>query len=1019
MKRIAVLLFVCFMCCFLSVESFEWQWVDSAGGDISDRGRDIITDSEGNAYVTGFFHRVITFGNITLTGFSWWAPSVFIAKSDSSGNWLWAVAAGGSMGARGSALALDSEGNLYISGHFYDTITIGTTTLISSGSADIFVAKLNSNGIWQWAVRAGSTSYCYGNGLAVDSDDNLYLSGSFTDTADFGDFSVTSMGGQDIYLAKLDTDGNWLWVRRGGGSQTASGTEVALDSNDNIYISGNFYGSGFFGNTLLTSNGITDVFIAKLNGNGEWIWAESGGGPNMNTVYSIAVDTEDYVYIGGRFRSTASFGNTELISAGSSDAFVAKIDSAGNWQWASRAGGPDSCDAYGLAVDSDNNVYVTGGFTGISDFGDTVLNNIVANWNLFIAKMDSDGNWLWAERAGHYDGTDSGFSIAPDNMGNVYLTGWFTGSALFGTSLLHSEGEDDIFVAKIYDFLACCELGSLSGFVLDQVDNQPLENALVRIEDLPITVRTDETGYFYIEEIPAGDHLLQVSVLGYYDNMLVIIVEEDGHTEINLEMAALPLIAVSGQVTGSDMQGEGFADVPVELAGYYDYTTQTCDEGYFLFPEVMGDKPYALAIRIDGYSDFTTEIYLDDTDFDFGLITVNELALPPHNITAEVTPENDVTITWELPVNVGDYWETGFQGGFLPVGWSVSGVNTDITTPVPGYWTVNNFSNSDITPFGDYHIGLWWSHSEQNEWLITRPFICPPNAELVYWTAAYSGGPNSGDNNMVRVSTNHGESWTVLHNLINMESGWNLYETPITQSLAAYEGQEIMLAWHAAENSNYSGLFSFWFIDNISVGELVFRAEAFQTVSKPEKDGVNPSRELMGYLVYRLRAIHQNHEDFWTEMATITSPDETYFLDEEFYGLIPGEEYQYAIKGVYSNNNLSPPAFSNTVTFVLSAEEDTGLPLLRTELLGNYPNPFNPETNISFSVERDCFVEIEVFNLKGQIVKTLVKDHLTRGFHSVVWNGRNKDNRYVGSGIYYYRLKAGDHISTGKMLLIK
>ncbi|MDD3577798.1 MAG: SBBP repeat-containing protein, partial [Candidatus Cloacimonetes bacterium] len=230
-------------------------------------------------------------------------------------DWLWANQAGGISYDYGQSIATDSNGNSYVTGSFEGTAVFGSTTLASSGQSDIFVAKMDSNGNWLWAKKAGGSSYDYGYGIAVDSSGNSYVTGNFSDSAVFGSTTLTSSGDYDIFVAKIDSNGIWLWAQKAGGSNYDYGYGIAVDSSGNSYVTGYFSGSASFGSTTLTSSGYEDIFVAKIDSNGIWLWAQKAGGSTYNYGYGIAVDSSGNSYVTGIFLYTASFGSTTLTSS--------------------------------------------------------------------------------------------------------------------------------------------------------------------------------------------------------------------------------------------------------------------------------------------------------------------------------------------------------------------------------------------------------------------------------------------------------------------------------------------------------------------------------------------------------------------------------------------------------------------------------------------------------------------------------------------------------------------------------
>ncbi len=425
-----------------------WEWARGGGGFSLDYGKDVTVDNNGNVYIIGKYFALATFGATTLTGYgpidSW---DIFVAKLNTNGDWLWAVGAGGTFNDEGAGIALDDDGNVYITGTFYDVAWFGNITLTAYGYQDIFIAKLDNDGNWLWALRAGGHAGESAYGIAVDGSGNSYVTGHFMNLATFGTIPLNSEGGADVFVVKLDTGGNWLWAIRGGGSSPDYVCDIALDSDGNTYLTGDFEGSATFGADTITSLGNVDVFIAKLDNDGNWLWARSGGSSSIERGYDVAVDDSGNAYVTGVFLVSITFGTTTLTSQGEWDVYVLKLDTNGDWQWAVRGGSSSADGAWGISLDNSGNPYITGVFTDFSTFGTTTLTSQGIR-DVFAAKLDVDGDWQWAISAGGAD-WDEGYAVAVDSSGYVYSTGYFDVSAAFGTTTLTSEGEYDVFIAKL------------------------------------------------------------------------------------------------------------------------------------------------------------------------------------------------------------------------------------------------------------------------------------------------------------------------------------------------------------------------------------------------------------------------------------------------------------------------------------------------------------------------------------------------------------------------------------------
>lgn len=453
----------------------NYQWAKRIGGSSSDNANSITVDNSGNVYTTGSFRGTVDFdpgiatSNLTSTGFR---EDIFISKLDSAGNFQWAKSIGGSFFDIGYSIAVDSYGNTYTTGYFEGTVDfdpgIGISNLTSAGNRDIFILKLDAAGNFIWAKKIGGTDSESSRSILVDSFGNVYTTGSFRGTADFDpgigtSNLVSTPGNSDNFISKLDSAGNFIWAKSMGGSSNNYGYSIAIDGSGNVYTTGIFYGTVDFdpgaGTTNLTSAGIDDIFISKLDNAGNFIWAKTIGGISSDGGTSIAVDNSGNVYTTGFFQDTVDFdpgvGTSNLITMGNGSIFITKLDTTGNFIWAKKLGGMNRAAGFSIALDCFDNVYTTGYFEGTADFDPGVgTNNLISagSEDIFISKLDAAGNFIWAIRKGG-PSIDWSYSIAVDCSGNVFSSGFFTSTADFdpgpGTSNLTSLGDRDIFISKL------------------------------------------------------------------------------------------------------------------------------------------------------------------------------------------------------------------------------------------------------------------------------------------------------------------------------------------------------------------------------------------------------------------------------------------------------------------------------------------------------------------------------------------------------------------------------------------
>ncbi len=451
----------------------DFVWAKQIGGTSVDDATGVALDASGNVYTAGGFNGTADFdpGPATFNLTSAGGRDAFVSKLDSNGTFLWAGRIGGTSSDELRSVALDASGNVYTAGDFRGTADFdpgpATFNLTSAGGFDAFVSKLDSNGNLLWAGRIGGTSSDELLSVAADASGNVYTVGAFQGTADFdpgpGTFNLTSAGDFDAFVTKLDSNGNFLWAGRIGGTVTDEPSSVALDASGNVYTVGFFQGTADFdpgpGTFNLTSAGDFDAFVTKLDSNGNFLWAGRIGGTVTDEPSSVALDASGNVYTVGFFQGTADFdpgpATFNLTSAGIEDVFISKLDSAGNFLWAGRIGGTVADGPGSVALDASGNIYTVGRFDGTADFdpGPGTVNLISAGGiDAFVSKLDSNGNFLLAGRIGGTS-VDIATGVALDASGNVYTVGFFRGTADFdpgpGTFNLTSAGLEDVFISKL------------------------------------------------------------------------------------------------------------------------------------------------------------------------------------------------------------------------------------------------------------------------------------------------------------------------------------------------------------------------------------------------------------------------------------------------------------------------------------------------------------------------------------------------------------------------------------------
>jgi flagellar hook assembly protein FlgD len=809
----------------------NWDWAISSENNISaDVSNSIVSDSEGNTYITGYFWGSMSLGEHTVTSNG--QNDIFIAKIDSTGNYIWAVNAGGDIDDSGENIIIDENGDIYVTGSFKGIAYFGSYILNSDGGSDIFIAKLDTNGNWVWVNRAGGGDDDTGLSMTLGLANGLWVTGYFKDVADFGSYNLNSSGLSDIFICRLRvSDGFWYSASSAGGPGYDSASSITSNSTG-IFITGSFNAYANFGSHNLNNNNLNSVFVAKYSYNGYWDWASTTVGNYQRVIgKSIISDSQGNFYIAGHFEGIVSFGDTSIESNGGNDCFLAKINYDGNWLWATSPECSNHDFGCNIIQDSENNIYLTGYFNGTIIFGNNTISSNNAD-NIFLAKLDSNLNWEWVCNS-NSDSNLYTMGLCIDISQNIYLTGCFTGNTTFGYTSLSNAGSNDLFVAKVKTIPPLVISGQ------DQLSTQ---------EEMPITI--------YLDNLVVDDPLNN-----YPNDFELIIQNGDNYT-------------TSGNTITPEMDFSGILEIPIKIRN----TVNQIESSLF-----------ELEVSVENIND-TPIISLPIPDFSIYEDTVN----------CSINLNN---VFYDSDSPYGDLLTYSYSG------------NSNIDIEI-------ELGEVSLTPISNWN-GL----------------------EIINFTATDNSGESITDEVVI----------TVLNTNDSPNVNWIL---PEETTISLTVGTEISFAVSADDTD--SELCYEWFIGS----ENLTNNESFLTYN------------------------FESSGNF--EIKSIVS-------DEEF-----------SIETIW---NIS---ISNT-----SNENDIGNPY-SNKLLGNYPNPFNPITKISYTLESNGFIEIKLYNSKGQFIRSLVSENQKSGYYSITWDSVDHSNIPVSSGLYFYKLDInGKTHSIRKCILLK
>ncbi|MGB3651371.1 MAG: SBBP repeat-containing protein, partial [Rivularia sp. (in: cyanobacteria)] len=465
------------------------DWAEEFGGSGYGYGgyEFLAVDDAGNTYVTGDFSGQLTIGDKSLTSSGY--SNVFVAKFDEDGNVQWAKGFGDTGSEEVEDITVDGNGNIYFTGTFDNIVTSNNSSVQGGQSSDVFVTKLAANGDELWSKNFGGSSDEEASGIEVDTQGNTYITGEFEGLLELGNTNLDGGQFNDVFVAKLDSTGDVLWAKDfGADSEYDEAEDIVVDKEGNAYL--------FM--TENGESGQENAAVIKLDkSNGSEIWKKNfGDSSNYVVAEDIAIDNQDNIYVTGEFRNTVTFDNISLEGGENGDIFFAKLNSEGDVVWAKdfAQDNDDDVEVEGIAVDEMGNTYVTGYYLDESmSVGDFMLyneNDSSWNSNAFIAKFDSQGEVKWAQNIGGTN-RDAISDIAVKD-GKIYIAGEFYTEATFGDKTLKTNNFNDSFLVKLEEEKPEISLAVDSTTITEGGNNQ-LTYTFTRTGELSAVLTVDFT----------------------------------------------------------------------------------------------------------------------------------------------------------------------------------------------------------------------------------------------------------------------------------------------------------------------------------------------------------------------------------------------------------------------------------------------------------------------------------------------------------------------------------------------
>ncbi len=422
------------------------QWIKSAGGVSPDQAVDLTIDNSNNLFVTGMFFGETQLGKKKLISDG--SSDIFLAQFNDKGKLIWAKKIGGTSIDCVHSIQLDSKGNVYLCGQYRETCRFDEKQITTTSFADNFIAKYSGEGSLLWVKPISANTKNKKSVLAIDDDDNIYYAGSFYKKLELENKKLYSKSGSDIFISKIDPNGNLIEILKIGGLGHQELKTIKCDQQGQVYIAGSFDNEIEFGEQTIQSYGKRDIFIARIDSS-EIRWIKQAGGNYDDFADNIAINNNE-IYISGSFTQNALFENKILISEGVLDAFLASYDLNGKLQWVQKYGGAANEYVNSMLVAKDN-IYLSGSYRGNIQKKNYELKSDQFSKDVYLTKFDKKGNYLWTESFG---GTNQDFAVKllESNDNYFYQIGSYSKNIKIGKDEKYQEGNiDDFFINKFYD----------------------------------------------------------------------------------------------------------------------------------------------------------------------------------------------------------------------------------------------------------------------------------------------------------------------------------------------------------------------------------------------------------------------------------------------------------------------------------------------------------------------------------------------------------------------------------------
>jgi hypothetical protein len=1011
----------------------------------------VTTDELNNIIITGYFVGTAIFGTTNLESVGDW--DIYISKYDGLGNLLWAKRDGGADREDVYGITSDKSSNIIITGYFTNSTTFGTTELLSAGGNDVFIVKYDQSGNNLWAIKAGGESVDEGHAVVTDSDDNVIATGRFSNTATFGGIPLGKHAQSFIFVVKFDPFGEIVWAKQAGDTTSYGnmydGNSIDTDIYNNIIIAGYFVGTAIIGTNTLNSAGGGDIFIVKYSPSGHVLWAKRAGGIYYDVCQSVTSYDTDNIFITGYFSDTVNFGTTTLISSGNRDMFAAKLTNPPGSAdqvppvWNSTIGLQDVFQVedgtvrlyWNKAIDIESspvkyNIY----FNEIVD-GTPVSTASILDLNAVNSNLASNYDFEYTID-GLKEGSQYSFELKAED------------------SATSPNETNDIGYSKtldILDFMTIYEIDTelginpesivgkkiiIEGMGLNYVGS--LWKEAIQVALFLVDLKTLSSGKFV--EYFAGQtlNIAGLNPTNFFLNWLKertsyqVIVGTNTLEEFPSHLVVSP---VSIDPLKKIPKGEPFvAEAKVIEKHVFGENHRTIQiENYHINHNRYDFLPH-------GFNQPEYQLYNFDhlnDDINYNIIGVkgaligeisacwkagSEIIFMLYNLRN--TDEKSKSIFIKIPSTtdplpmvhsvVGIYGTVGTYMGNHSINTTKDGIHLIVghNAPVAESEFINRdnlisavYSPVDLHLYDSQgnHTGAIYDLNgnvigiEEN--ISNSNYIGPDShPELIILTQPLP------DNYMYKIVGTDNGTYTLSHSFItNMDSiifnqefnsvpidSGQVYQNFILYDTTETGGSQVGLADTLAPYRP----------ENVVATQFDFKVQLTWELNQDD--------DVMSFAIFS--DIKSGFVPSDSSLIGISSVNDyiTNELDENI-------TYYFLITAVDSSGNISE--YSDEVSILIKSSVGVDKEKVISKsfyLFDPYPNPFNPSTSIRFILPKLCFVSLKVYDVLGKEVETLINTQKQAGEYTIKWEPRK-----LSSGLFFYRLHAGEFMETKKVVIQK